>query len=235
MTTTPPFAELLTRIADRSAALRAAAAAAPELTATVPSCPAWSLRDLVVHLGHVHRFWAQTVAAGPAEKPISYDEGAAVEGDALAWSAAGTEELLAALRAADPEQGCWTWWGYSEVPQTVYSVARHQVQEAAVHAVDAQLAAGLPVELPSAVALDGIAEFMSLEFTDPWPHAPARITLAAAEGPSWQLELGEPGPDAAQVTFTAPAADLLLTLHRRRPLDGDQPLLAELIAWPVLD
>ncbi|MCX4750226.1 maleylpyruvate isomerase family mycothiol-dependent enzyme [Kitasatospora sp. NBC_01287] len=235
MITTPRYTEHLASISDRSAALRAAAAAAPDLAVTVPGCPAWTLRDLLVHVGHVQRFWALIVAAGPAEQPVRYDNTAAVSGDVLLWSAAATEELLAALRAADPERGCWTWWDYSGEPQTVGAVARHQVQEAAVHAVDAQQAAGLPAELPAEVALDGIAEFIALEHDDSWPHAPALITLASTEGRSWQLELGKPGPDAAQAVLTAPAAELLLTLHRRHPVPADAPLLTDLVAWPTLD
>jgi hypothetical protein len=62
----PSFADLLTLIDNRSAAFRKALAGA-DPAARVPSCPDWSLRDLVVHLGEGHRFWATVVAAGPAD------------------------------------------------------------------------------------------------------------------------------------------------------------------------
>jgi hypothetical protein len=45
MTAVPSFPELLFLIDDRSAALREALAAAPDLEARVPGCPDWSLRD----------------------------------------------------------------------------------------------------------------------------------------------------------------------------------------------
>ncbi|MGH3408862.1 MAG: maleylpyruvate isomerase N-terminal domain-containing protein, partial [Streptosporangiaceae bacterium] len=50
--TNPTFTEWLTLIEDRSAALRAAVDEAG-LTARVPGCPDWSVRDLVSHLGEV--------------------------------------------------------------------------------------------------------------------------------------------------------------------------------------
>ena len=37
---------------------------APSLGARVPSCPDWSLTELIWHLGRVQRFWATTVHAG---------------------------------------------------------------------------------------------------------------------------------------------------------------------------
>ena len=69
MTDTPAFPQLLSLIDDRSAALRDAVAAAPDLQARVPGCPAWTLRDLVAHLGRVQRFWAVVVRAAAAAPP----------------------------------------------------------------------------------------------------------------------------------------------------------------------
>lgn len=70
--TTPPgpvlgFEDQLSYVDDRSAALRAAAAAAGT-GARVPSCPDWSVADLVAHLGAVHLFWTAVVSAGPGRR-----------------------------------------------------------------------------------------------------------------------------------------------------------------------
>ncbi|SFC16918.1 maleylpyruvate isomerase family mycothiol-dependent enzyme [Streptomyces aidingensis] len=245
-----PYPELLALIEERSAAFRKTVAAAPDLRARVPGCPEWSLRDLVAHLGDVHRSWAAAVAAGPSDAPPTEGQlgDLAPHGDLLAWSAESTGLLLAALRAADPARGCWTWWGGSGAPQTVGAVARHQLQEAAVHTYDAQEAAGRPEPVPTAVALDGIPEFLtvSLGTAGPWPHAPASVVLATAEGPAWTLSLplsppaGHPpagGPPAA--TLRGPAGRVLLALHRRVPytaldITGDHATAARLIAWPDL-
>ncbi|MET7541471.1 maleylpyruvate isomerase family mycothiol-dependent enzyme [Streptomyces sp. NPDC005507] len=249
MTQTPAFEDLLALVQDRSAALRSSVAGSPDLDVRVPSCPDWSLRDLVEHLIEVHRFWAAAVVAGPSEKPPTVTPADdTLSADLLARSAAATEELIAALRAAGPAVGCWTWWGNSDVPTTSGAVARHQVQEAAVHAFDAQLAAGTPRPVPAVVALDGIAEFIGVSHgtADPWPHEPARIGLHAAEGESWLVNLTTSGSHVIDGQHETAAdlhgsvSNLLLTLHGRLPLDslrseGDRATLENLLSWPDLD
>jgi hypothetical protein len=42
---------------------------APSLDVRVPTCPEWTLFDLVRHLGEGRRRWAAVVAAGPASAP----------------------------------------------------------------------------------------------------------------------------------------------------------------------
>jgi uncharacterized protein (TIGR03083 family) len=248
----PSFAGLLALIDDRSTAFRKALAGA-DPAARVPSCPDWSLRDLVAHLGEVHRFWATVVAAGPAD---THPGRAAVgdttpHGDLAAWSADSTALLLAALEAAGPDSGCWTWWGASGSPRTAGAVARHQVQEATVHTYDAQLTVGRPEPLPASAAVDGIAEFLSVEYgtTGPWPHSPAHVALHAAEGPSWLLALTPtgaallpqaPASPAPAARLHGTASDLVLTLFRRLPLErlhltGDRALAEQLLAWTSLD
>ncbi|MFB7669572.1 maleylpyruvate isomerase family mycothiol-dependent enzyme [Kitasatospora sp. NPDC056138] len=248
MTQTPAFEDLLTLVEDRSAALRSSVAGSPDLDVRIPSCPDWSLRDLVEHLTEVHRFWAAAVAAGPSEKPPTVapaDDTPAA--DLLARSATATHELIAALRAAGPATGCWTWWGDSDVPMTSGAVARHQIQEAAVHAFDAQLATGTPQPIPAVVALDGITEFIGVSHgtAGPWPHEPVRIGLHAAEGESWLVDLTASGsyitdgPHETAASLHGSASNLLLTLHGRLPLDslrseGDRATLENLLRWPDL-
>jgi uncharacterized protein (TIGR03083 family) len=248
MTQTPAFEDLLGLVHDRSAALRSSVAGSPDLGVRVPSCPDWSLGDLVEHLTQVHRFWAAAVVAGPGEKPpdVAPADDARSAG-LLARSAAATQELITALRAAGTAAGCWTWWGDSGVPMTSGAVARHQVQETAVHAFDAQLATGTPQPVPAVAAIDGVAEFIGVSYgtAGPWPHEPARIGLHAAEGPSWLLDLTAAGAhviDGQHETAAGlhgPVSDLLLTLHGRLPLnslrsEGDRAALENLLRWPNL-
>ena len=248
MAPTPAFEDLLTLVHDRSAVLRSSVAGSPDLDVRVPSCPDWSLRDLVEHLTQVHRFWAAAVMAGPSEKPPTVapaDD--TLPADLLAQSAAATQELIASLRAAGPAAGCWTWWGDSGVPMTSGAVARHQLQETTVHAFDAQLATGTPRPVPTVVAVDGIAEFISVSHgtAGPWPHEPVRIGLHAAEGASWLIDLTASGShiiDGQHETAAdlhGSASNLLLTLHGRLPLDslrseGDRATLENLLRWPDL-
>lgn len=104
MPNTPDFPDLPRLIDERSTAFRAAVAAAPSLDVQVPTCPEWTLFDLVRHLGEGRRAWAATIAAGPdatAESAPQGDPGAPREREALpAWSAASAQQLLDAMMAA---------------------------------------------------------------------------------------------------------------------------------------
>jgi uncharacterized protein (TIGR03083 family) len=257
---TPEFPALLRLIEERSVAFRAAVASAPALELQVPSCPEWTLLDLVQHLGEVHRHWAAAVAAGPADaapaEPAAEGAPAAPrEREALlAWSAESTQQLLGALRESGPDRGCWTWWGGSESPQTSGAVARHQVQEVAVHTYDAQITLGAPQPLPDEAALDGVDEFLATCCAGPyaWPYDPCAIDYHAIEGRSWRLSLAAEGVrstrlptpgsaagedlDAADASLRGTASELVLALYGRIPVDslkvdGDRRLFDLLLAW----
>jgi uncharacterized protein (TIGR03083 family) len=258
------FPVLLQLIDERSTAFRTAVMSAPGLDLKVPTCPDWTLLDLVQHLGAVHRRWAAAVNAGPAAAPPAKSvsegvEAAPREREALlAWSAASTQQLLGALREAGPDRGCWTWWGTSQSPQTSGAVARHQVQEVAVHTYDAQITLGTPQPLPDEAALDGIDEFLStcVATTDAWPHEAAAVDFHATEGRSWRLSLSADGartarlpapgtmpataagqgPDTADASARGTAGEVVLVLYDRIPidslqLDGDRRLFYQLSAW----
>ncbi|MEU4066262.1 maleylpyruvate isomerase N-terminal domain-containing protein [Streptomyces wedmorensis] len=262
MEKTLAFTDLLRLIDERSTAFRAAVAAAPSLDVQVPTCPEWTLLDLVRHLGEGRRSWAATVAAGPGATGRCVPEGApALPGERealLDWLAASTRELLDALEEAGPDRGCWTWWETSQSPRTCGAVARHQLQEIAVHTYDAQITVGARQSLPEDVALDGVDEFLSTccATTTPWPHKPGPIDFHATEGHSWRLSLdadgarptriptpaapsataaGE-GPDAPAASASGAAHELVLVMYGRLPLDtlrldGDRRQIELLQTW----
>ncbi|GLY93615.1 maleylpyruvate isomerase family mycothiol-dependent enzyme [Actinoplanes sp. NBRC 103695] len=238
--------DYLSLIASRSAVLRDAVASASSLDARVPGCPDWTLHDLTTHLGGVQRFWAQAVRLR-GERPTWHEPS---PGDDLpGWFTASTDELLAALSEAAPDQPCFTWWSASGAPETAGAVARHQVQEAAVHAWDAEETIGKPTPLPLEVAADAIAEFaeVSLGSSGAWPHPPAILTLSAAEGQAWSIGLSPSGatllttpPTESATTVTGAASDLLLGLYGRSPradltVTGDPAVLDNLRSWVNTD
>jgi uncharacterized protein (TIGR03083 family) len=248
------FPAALALIDDRSAALRAAAVAAG-MTARVPGCPEWNIADLIAHLGEVHLSWAADVAAGPATGPVSEEDIGDVQphGDLLEWSADATARLLAALTDAGPDRMCWTWWEEAAVaPNTAGAVARHQVQEAGVHAFDAQQAGGRAEPLPWAVAADGVSEYLTVELptNGPWPYEPGTVVFETGAGGTWLVSLmpegvhvlegGAHGHMNRTATVTADPSDMVLSFYRRdigRPLqiDGDPDLVPQLLAWPNLE
>ena len=261
MTKTLDFPELLRLIEERSAAFRAAIASAPSLDVQVPTCPEWTLRDLVHHLGVGRRAWAATVAAGPDASGKSAGEGLAApqEREALlAWLAESTQQMLDALREAGPERGCWTWWGSSQSPRTCGAVARHQLQEITMHTYDAQLTVGAPEPLPEEVALDGVEEFLftCCTTTVAWPHKPAVVDYHATEGGSWRQSLSADGSrvfrlpksggvpaagkdlESVDTSVRGTASDLALAFYARIPMDslkleGDRRLFDLLEGWDM--
>jgi len=239
--TTLPYDQMPKVIDERSTELRAAVR--DHLDAPVPGCPGWTGRDLVAHLGGVHLFWAAVLADQSDSSPPEVDE--EPRGDLLSWSEASTAALMGALRAAGPERPVWTWWGE---PATAGAVARHQMQEAAVHAWDAQATAGRPEPLPEAVAADAVDEFLSISLgaVGSWPNPPAIVSLVIPGSPAWNVRLSEAGRHVERseprgdTVLTGSGSDLLLVLYRRQPpqvlhLDGDRELAALFLSWPDLD
>ena len=209
---------------------RLAAEAPPD--APVPSCPAWVLRDLVVHLGAVQRFWAANIVAAD---PSSPDESSGdpddpayprpPDAELAPWMRASTDALVDAIGAADADAPCWTWWG---APATAGAVARHQVQEAAVHRWDAEAAAGDVTPLDADAASDAIDEFLGVSLGGALDGLVGSVTITASDtGAHWTV--GRAGGPVADLVGTA--SDLLLALYRRvdhdaLTVEGDAELAA---------
>jgi uncharacterized protein (TIGR03083 family) len=249
------FADLLRLMDERATAFQAAVASASSLDVRVPTCPEWTLFDLVQHLGEGRHKWAAIVAAGPTDAPpaVSAPVPPRERAALLAWFAASVRELLDTLREAGPDRGCWTWWGASQAPQTSGAVARHQLQQLAVHTYDAQVAVGAPQPLPGDVALDGVDEFLTTccATVAPWPHKPAVVDYHATGGHSWRLRLsadgartdrhplgaaGGEGPETADVAAWGTANELVMFFYGRIPMEslrieGDRGIFDQLFAW----
>jgi uncharacterized protein (TIGR03083 family) len=235
------MAESLDRIAhivEDSA--RFAAAIPDDLSSPVPTCPAWDAQALVEHLGEVQRFWAHVLSLG-GDKPTDVDiaDAPADRAGLLAWFGDSTSALVEALGKTTPTDSAWTWWGE---PATAGAIARHQVQEAAVHRVDAELVAGASTPLHVDVADDGVAEFLEVMLDVPKGTVLAPVLLRASDtGSEWRAG-GDPadpaGPPAA--TVIGSASDLVLTLYGRIGLDaitvtGDREAASALLAAAAVE
>jgi uncharacterized protein (TIGR03083 family) len=209
----------------------AAAVAQADPDDAVPTCPEWTVRDLVRHMGGVHR-WATGFVRGRTE-PVDADLDEVVgtwpaDAELAAWLAQGCGDLTAALESAPDDLACWTFLP-APSPRAMW----------AIHRVDAQLAAGLDLSpLPPAFAADGIDELLSL-------FVPRRSTALRADPPvmllvrcsdiddSWLLRLDGNGvtttrtdngdengeENGAACTVTGKAGDLYLALWNRSDAD----------------
>src|SRR4051812_32884216 len=128
-----------------------------DLTRAVPTCPEWTLRDLVVHVGQIHR-WAEVLVRTLAQKPSREGRDAQPGDDVAGWLREGGKSVVATLRAADPDAPMWAW-GHD---QHVRFWSRRQLHETAIHQADALLALDQPVEIPTEVAADGIDELLDI-------------------------------------------------------------------------
>jgi uncharacterized protein (TIGR03083 family) len=201
----------------------------------VPTCPGWTLLQLLRHVGRGDRWAAQIIAdrADASLDPRLVRDGkppADVPG-AIQWLSQGPLTLLAAVEAIGPATEVSTFAG----PRSAAWWIRRRLHEATVHRADAAIALGAPYELPAELAADGISEWLERladeQALGQPPALPAGASLALratdqdlAEG-TWTV-LGSPGgvqragrPGSADLTLSGPATDLLLALLRRRPVE----------------
>lgn len=237
----PEHIEALGLEGERMAA--AAAAAGPD--AKVPTCPDWTVRELVHHQGGVHR-WAATYVREARMEPIDDELEVVVGGwpsdaELIPWFREGHRDLVAVLQAAPADLECFT---FLRAPSPLAMWARRQAHETAIHRVDAESAAGGGVTPHDpALASDGVDELLDRFVTrrsSRYRLDPARTldVRAADTGAAWSVEIGPERitttralSSAPDLTVTGAAPDLYLWLWNRGSTEaleavGDQSLLA---------
>lgn len=137
-------------------AFRAAVGEAP-LDAPVPSCPQWTVVDLVSHLGAVYSRILYRLDAGPDQQEVPDGEIAETGDDPLGWWDERYAALVSALDAIDPDTPAWNW-----APQVKKAAFWHRraAHETAVHRWDAQFALMSAEPIEAKLALDGVAEVL---------------------------------------------------------------------------
>ena len=200
--------------------LFAAAIAAVGPDAPIPTCPDWTMTDLVHHVGEVHR-WATTVVTGALAKPslIPADFLGPLPGDdrLVEWFRDGHAGLVDALATAPAALQAFVFHADSPPPQLFW--ARRQAHETTMHRVDAESAAGAPTAIDPVVAADGIDEMLT-------GFAPRRITPLHADQPvsllvitddqagAWRLTISD-GPPVTERVEASSGADADCTVGGR--------------------
>ena len=216
----------------------AAAAERAGLDAAVPTCPGWTVRDLVAHTAGVHDWAASFVRAEPDADPEHELPPATPGEDVVARYRTAIAGLVAALRAAPADLVTWT---FLRAPSPLAFWARRQAHEAAIHRADAEAAAGSAVTYRREFALDGIGElllgFYARRGGRLRSERPLRLLVAPDDAPgSWLATVGPEGcrtewpaaATAADCTLRGPASELYLALWNRPGtvrLDGDPGVL----------
>ena len=132
----------------------------------VPSCPGWTVADLLAHLGQVHR-WATAHVSEPGSAPdfAALERQRPADEDLPAWLRNGAFDLHQALTAAPEDLQARTFLKDAPAPRLFWS--RRQCHETTVHRVDG-LAARLgrlptaeEVDVSTELALDGLDELLT--------------------------------------------------------------------------
>lgn len=235
--------DLATHLAflDKEGASLRTAAERAGLDAAVPSCPGWRVRELVQHVGQVHRWATSYVVTARTTPPNEHDSPAeppSADDDVLPWFTEGHAALVQALRDADDGLDCWA---FLPAPSPRAFWTRRQAHETTVHRTDVELAAGMKPTCEPGLAADGIDELLFGFFARPRGRLLAdpavRLGLRGTDtGDAWTMTIG---PDARSATRDAgeadcvvsgPAADLYLLLWNRLDasgcdVDGDASVL----------
>jgi uncharacterized protein (TIGR03083 family) len=194
-------ARLLDQFAQNYARLRDVAAR--DLTAPVPSCPGWTVTDLVRHVAQVYLHKAEAIRLGEWPEPWPPDFSGE---EPIALLERAHAALMAQFAAHSPADKAMTWHGPD---QTVGFWIRRMAQETLIHRVDAELALGEPVApIPDDVAVDGIDELLQIFLSygvDAWTEE-FEATLAKSSGHNVGVHvrgaewLIETGPSEVAVT-----------------------------------
>ena len=169
------------------------------LAAPVPTCPGWTVADLVAHLGMIHRYVTCRLTGEPGFEEVVAIAEAHAAADMLEWFDEGMVALLNAIvttRDADS--------------------LRRQVHETTIHGVDAMAArlgrAPRAEELwvPPRLAADGVDEVLGWVLPRPryalTSPRPRRVVVASTDTDRyWLLEIGPGGTTTTRLGGPADA------------------------------
>ena len=133
----------------------AAAAEAAGLEAAVPTCPEWTVRDLVQHTESVYRHKTEavrnpTLEGPPPWTPVPDDADIDTYRDSLVT-------MLDLFASTDLTVPTWTWCPHDHRADWW---VRRMAHEAAIHGADAVIAAGRTPVIDDALATDGVDEIL---------------------------------------------------------------------------
>jgi len=211
-----------------------------DLSRPVPTCPEWTLGQLMRHVGRGDRWCAQIVAEASMEFIDPRTVAGGVPPDdpdgQTRWLHDGARHLIAAVGRTGPQTAVWTFLG----PRPARWWIRRRLHETLVHRADAALALGASFQVDPAIAADAVTEYLERVVARADDEGPAGGDRPLGDGHSLHLHATDPGlgadgewtilgrPDGiavdhehgrATTALRGPARDLLLALVRRGSAD----------------
>jgi uncharacterized protein (TIGR03083 family) len=201
-----------------------------ELQTPVPTCPEWTVHDLVAHVGTGHR-WATDIVVGGMQDPPPYAMVNAPDEPGMwaAWLTTGARSLTDAVRDSGPDRPVWTW--RHEVTAEFW--LRKMLHDEVVHRFDAELTDGHLGMVAPDLAAEGVSDLLaSIATLSPSDSDDAVFNDLVGTGETLQLQATDAsvewfvertpagvtwrhGHEPADTEVRAPARELLLVLNRR--------------------
>ncbi|HIW62922.1 MAG TPA: maleylpyruvate isomerase family mycothiol-dependent enzyme [Candidatus Stackebrandtia excrementipullorum] len=229
------------------------------LHSPVPTCPTWTISDLLWHTGTIHRWGKDIVENRRARRPPREDVAKIVgpiPDDALLveWYRESLAQLVRTLETTSPDLECWH---FLPAPSALEFWTRRQAHETAIHRVDVESARGDEISpVGNGFAADGINELLVGFHGNPTSRvrsATQRVLRLHAvdnpDGADWYLHFS-PDPlrttrapeGSVDCTLSGPVELLYLALWNRCRIDdlaveGDATLVKlwqefSAVEWP---
>lgn len=202
----------------------------------IPTCPGWTVQNLVEHLGSLHIWVAQLIEnrIQVATRPTQ----SVVETDSLrTWYRSTNRRLRTVLSETPPGTQVWTVTG----DHIAGSWRRRQAHETAIHRFDLEYALGRAPEIDEILAESFVDELGCLV---PFLHKfrglviPDEDLVMSSSDASWTLEAGKGticnGPPLPSADIVGSASSVLLALWDR-PHDAEINRPALLSRWQLAE
>jgi uncharacterized protein (TIGR03083 family) len=130
-----------------------------DLDIPVPTCPDWTVRNLVAHTAAVYQHKATTVADGWVDESPPWPEAVAqaTGGDVVGVLEQSLDALLVVFTESDLSKPIYTWCDHEH---TADWWVRRMAHESLIHAADAIIAGGGRPSAETWIALDGVDEIL---------------------------------------------------------------------------
>lgn len=190
----------------------------------VPTCPDWSMRDLVLHLGEVHHWSLHHITGGRSAAATIPAPPPPPDKDLSAWLVSGADRVVEALLTAPDDLDALVFLQDPPSPRRFW--ARRQAHETKLHSVDGlsgrlgRIPTAREADVPAAFAADGLDELLTGFITRSRSQlraqtrhrvvvAPTDVqrawTLTLSQEPPVTVRSAEPEQDATLITGSAAA------------------------------
>jgi uncharacterized protein (TIGR03083 family) len=208
---------------------RIAVVAERGLDPPVPSCPGWTVRDVVEHTAEVFLHKVACMRDKVFPDPWPPERG---DEPTMAYYRKALEELLTELTTRDEHEFAETWW-WDE--RTVGFWGRRMAHETAIHRVDVELAHEDVTPIDQKLAIDGVDEVLRRFLAGDWSDEKVddragTVVQIRSGGTTWRVVM-EPNAIVANVyldrwpelpvdaTVSGDALPMYLWLWGRGPRD----------------